>query len=362
MSGGFRLDGENVGSIVRWLAHDAIIFGGNSGGPLVNVNGQIVGINEIGLGSLGGAIPANLAKDVAQQIIEHGHVKRSWIGVEVQPRLRSGDANSGVLVGGVIDDSPAKKAGLEPGDVITSYDGQKVDCEIAEQMPIFNQLLLSTPVGKTVKVEYLRDDKPQDHRADHRRPRARPAQTARDQVVGNRRPGYLPHDGAGQPSARPGRRARRFASAGRALRHRQAVHPSRRHHPQDQRQARQGPRRAPQAVRRGHQGQRRPRGRARRLRPRHQQAADRREGRQGRARRQARARPQALAGRRHPGAHPRPRRVARPERQNRRPRDGGLPRPGRRKGRPRSRRHHPARSTAWTSRRPSPATPTSTRR
>ena len=62
MDGAFRLDGENVGQIVRWIGHDAVIFGGNSGGPLVNLRGEIVGINELGLGSLGGAIPTNLAR------------------------------------------------------------------------------------------------------------------------------------------------------------------------------------------------------------------------------------------------------------------------------------------------------------
>jgi len=158
-AGMFRLDGEDVGQVVRWLAHDAVIFGGNSGGPLVNAAGRIVGINEIGLGSLGGAIPANLAKYVAEQIIAHGHVSRSWTGMEVQPRLRSGQADAGVLVAGVIKDSPADKAGLKAGDVVTTFDGQAVDCEIAEQLPLFNQLVLAMPVGKTVSVELLREGK-----------------------------------------------------------------------------------------------------------------------------------------------------------------------------------------------------------
>lgn len=70
----FSLDGENVGSLVRWIGHDAVIYGGNSGGPLVDLRGQIVGINEIGLGSLGGAIPSNLARDVAWQLIRTGAV------------------------------------------------------------------------------------------------------------------------------------------------------------------------------------------------------------------------------------------------------------------------------------------------
>jgi len=160
MEGSFRLDGENVGSIVRWLAHDAIIFGGNSGGPLVNVAGQIVGINEIGLGSLGGAIPSNLARSVAERIIADGHVKRSWTGVEVQPRLKDAVAESGVLVAGIVQDSPAQAAGIKSGDVITSFDGSAVDCSIDEQLPLFNQFVLGTPIGKKVEVKLLRDGKP----------------------------------------------------------------------------------------------------------------------------------------------------------------------------------------------------------
>ncbi len=64
----FTLEGEEVGSIVRWIGHDAQIEPGNSGGPLVNKDGEIIGINEISLG-LSGAIPSNLAKDVANQLI-----------------------------------------------------------------------------------------------------------------------------------------------------------------------------------------------------------------------------------------------------------------------------------------------------
>lgn len=158
----FRLDGEEVGTLVRWIGHDAVIFGGNSGGPLVNEDGQIVGINEIGIASMGGAIPSNLARSVAEQIIATGTVQRSWTGIEAQPRLLSsragGKAEKGVLVGGVIKDSPADKAGLKPGDVITRYDGVAVDCSIPEELPLFNRLILGTPIGKTVAIDYRRGD------------------------------------------------------------------------------------------------------------------------------------------------------------------------------------------------------------
>jgi len=155
--GRLDMDGENTGSLVRWIGHDAIIFHGNSGGPLVNTDGEIIGINEVGIGSLGGAIPANLAKSIAEQLIKKGTVDRSWIGLEFQPRLKDSDVNKGVLISGVIEGSPADEAGLEAGDIVTTYDGVDVNCRIDEDLPVFNRLILSTPIGKTVKITALRD-------------------------------------------------------------------------------------------------------------------------------------------------------------------------------------------------------------
>ncbi|NLN92726.1 MAG: PDZ domain-containing protein [Candidatus Hydrogenedens sp.] len=154
--GGLTLDGENVGGLVRWLAHDAQIFGGNSGGPLVNMAGEIIGINEISLG-LSGAIPGNLARSVAQELIASGSVRRAWVGLEVQPRLKSDIRARGVLVSGTIADSPARSAGLEAGDLLLSVGGEAVDIRFPVQLPDFNLLITQLPIGEAVAFEVERD-------------------------------------------------------------------------------------------------------------------------------------------------------------------------------------------------------------
>jgi serine protease Do len=159
----FVLDGEDTGSLVKWIGHDAQIFPGNSGGPLVNLDGEIVGINEISFG-LGGAIPANLARSIATQIIEHGEIRRSWMGADVQPLLKGAKDEKGALVAGVFPESPAAKAGLKAGDVLVSYDGHPVDVHYVEQLPQLNRLFLETPVGGTVELSYRRDGKEQKTR------------------------------------------------------------------------------------------------------------------------------------------------------------------------------------------------------
>jgi serine protease Do len=150
------LDGEDVGSIVRWIGHDAPIFGGNSGGPLVNMSGEIVGINEISLG-LAGAIPADLAREVVDSIVRNGKVKRSWIGLEVQPLLTSSKADRGALVGGTIEGSPAATAGFQSGDLLVKLDGRDVLVRFAEEVPVFNQFVMRLPLGKPVEATVLRN-------------------------------------------------------------------------------------------------------------------------------------------------------------------------------------------------------------
>jgi serine protease Do len=159
--GAMRLDGEVVGELVRWIGHDAIIFPGNSGGPLVNLRGEIIGVNEIGIGSLGGAIPSNLARKVSEELIASGGVKRSWVGLVAQPLLKTSDAKAGILVGGVIADSPAAQAGLQAGDIVTRCNGTEIAASRApEDIPVFNRLMLESSVGSELILEGTRDGKP----------------------------------------------------------------------------------------------------------------------------------------------------------------------------------------------------------
>ena len=154
MRAGLSLEGEDVGTIVRWIGHDAAIYPGNSGGPLVNLAGEIVGVNEISFG-LAGAIPASLAQPVVDALTKTGHMRRSWTGLELQPMLH-GDARPGALVSWVAGGSPAAKAGIESGDVLVRVNGQAVDVKYAEQLPLLNQLLSGLPIGQPARIEVAR--------------------------------------------------------------------------------------------------------------------------------------------------------------------------------------------------------------
>ncbi len=154
----FRLDGEDVGSLVRWIGHDAAIYGGNSGGPLVDLRGKIIGINEISYG-LGGAIPGNLAQSVAKEIMAKGRVRRSWFGLDMQPLFKRSQDKHGVLISGVIENSPADKAGFKPGDLLLRLGGGATDVRFEEQMPDLMWRLASLPIGREVTAVVKRDGK-----------------------------------------------------------------------------------------------------------------------------------------------------------------------------------------------------------
>ncbi len=154
--GAFRLDGEDVGSLVRWIGHDAAIYGGNSGGPLVNLRGQIVGINEISYG-LAGAIPGNLAKSVATEIMRNGKIERTWLGIDPQPLFKRMSGERGVFIAGVTENSPAANAGIKPGDLLLSLDNKPINVRFGEQMPDFMELTTTLPAGGHIPAVLKRD-------------------------------------------------------------------------------------------------------------------------------------------------------------------------------------------------------------
>jgi serine protease Do len=153
-----RMDGEDVGSLVRWIGHDAAIYGGNSGGPLVNLRGKIIGINEISYG-LGGAIPGNLAQSVAKEIMAKGRVRRSWLGLDAQPLFKRSPDKHGVLISGVIENSPADKAGFKAGDLLLRLGSVATDVRFEEQMADLMWRLAGLPIGQEVPAVVKRDGK-----------------------------------------------------------------------------------------------------------------------------------------------------------------------------------------------------------
>lgn len=154
--GRMLLRGEDVGMFVRWILHDARIFGGNSGGPLVNARGEIIGINELGVVSLSGAIPSNLARVVADQIIRTGRVTRGWSGTTVQPRLEADRADVGVVVADVVAGSPAEQAGLRPGDVVLAADGHAIEGAEEKAVAHFNRIESSQLPGHEFVMDVVR--------------------------------------------------------------------------------------------------------------------------------------------------------------------------------------------------------------
>ena len=146
----------------NFIQTDASINPGNSGGPLINLNGEVIGINtavaEIGSG-VGFAIPIEMAMRVASQLINSGEVKRGWLGVGIQS-LTPGLASSfnlkhpvnGVLVNSVDPETPAEMGGLVRGDIIVQFDGKGVPSS-----NLFQQMVADTTIGKTVSIKVIRD-------------------------------------------------------------------------------------------------------------------------------------------------------------------------------------------------------------
>jgi serine protease Do len=150
-----------------FIQTDAAINPGNSGGALVNVRGELVGINTAIFSQSGGnmgigfAVPSNLSRSIMDQLVRTGKVVRGWLGVAIQdltPELATQfgiTETKGVLVSDVMEDSPAKKAGFERADVIVEYDGKSMDSPTH-----LRNAVAQTPIGKKVSVKLIRDKKP----------------------------------------------------------------------------------------------------------------------------------------------------------------------------------------------------------
>ncbi len=152
-------ENQRTGLFNRWIQHDAAINPGNSGGPLVNLKGEIVGVNTRGMiigGDMGFAIPSNIAKSVAAALIEHGEVPRSSFGLTLKPVKRMG-RERGVLINSIDREGPAAAAGLHAGDVILAIDGEPVTALHGEQVPPILKRLADFPIGAEVKIRYERD-------------------------------------------------------------------------------------------------------------------------------------------------------------------------------------------------------------
>jgi serine protease Do len=149
-----------------YIQTDAAINKGNSGGPLFNMAGEVIGINTAILSPTGGsvgigfAVPSTLATNIVDQLKEFGETRRGWLGVRIQSvddataeALGLGTAR-GALVAGVDDKGPAKPAGIETGDVIVKFDGK--DVKDSRDLP---RIVAATPVGKDVPIALIRKGK-----------------------------------------------------------------------------------------------------------------------------------------------------------------------------------------------------------
>jgi len=150
-----------------FIQTDAAINPGNSGGPLVNINGEVIGINTAifsrsgGYQGIGFAIPINMAKNVQESLIANGKVIRGWLGVMIQPvtpeiikQFDLPKGTTGTLVGDVLKGGPAEEYGIQRGDVIVEFDGKPIDGPTA-----LKNVVAITEVGKKAEVVLYRDGK-----------------------------------------------------------------------------------------------------------------------------------------------------------------------------------------------------------
>ncbi len=156
----------NAGPYDDFIQTDAAINKGNSGGPLFNLKGQVMGINTAifspsgGSVGIGFSVPANTAKNVISQLVQYGETRRGWLGVKIQSvtdeiaESLNLDSPRGALVADVTADGPAQKAGIQPGDIVIEFNGRPVTA-----MRDLPKIVAETPIGTKVPVKVLRKGK-----------------------------------------------------------------------------------------------------------------------------------------------------------------------------------------------------------
>ena len=155
---------EPTGRYYAWIQHDAAIAPGNSGGPLVDLRGRIVGVNTRGMifgGDLAFAIPGPDARDVVNALVERGEIKRSHLGFRLRS-LKGTGLDEGVLVNSVERGSAAEKAGLRAGDRILAVDGEPVTARQPVEVPALQRRIAELPVGAEVTLRVAQGGKQRD--------------------------------------------------------------------------------------------------------------------------------------------------------------------------------------------------------
>jgi serine protease Do len=158
----------NAGPYDNFIQTDAAINKGNSGGPLFNMTGEVIGINTAIISPSGGsigigfAVPTELAENIVKQLIEFGETRRGWLGVRIQPvsdevaeSLKIGRAR-GALISGVVEGGPVANGPIEVGDIVTSFNGR----QISETRDL-TRIVAESPIGEPLDVVILRDGKEQ---------------------------------------------------------------------------------------------------------------------------------------------------------------------------------------------------------
>jgi serine protease Do len=147
-----------------FIQTDAAIDPGSSGGPLVNLRGEVIGINSIGLGrGQGFTIPINTANEVKNKLLSGGTIQRGYLGVTIQPLSRdyakyfNNPRLEGILISDIVPRSPADKAGLQPGDIVVEYNDKKVSAEKEEDLNKFQVLVSESDVGKPAHLKIVRN-------------------------------------------------------------------------------------------------------------------------------------------------------------------------------------------------------------